>query len=502
MTTPHALAAQLQSMNIASNERPTHAEGVQATHVLTFRSPAVELLPPGTKPFFAQPTNMRSRQYPTETGSQRNVIDTTFFAVFSVGDEEHPFDAVEGAYGDYKRLIRAINNLKLRSGNSKLSAVVYDSIHENATFVKLKYRFRLETGDTSPQDFELDEDQWDCLGAFEDEQEWIEVLFDLVRQGSERAVLETRKVLYEAYGEKFTNGVELGWSYQWLLKRPRTIEALFRAHFFPAYYDVSLVFDKPGDAKIDAKLECGHYVEVRKIWIASIQGQDCLMQKCPHCGRRIMTTPDEKQLQLGEEWDGLEQYRKETESWQELGALPPFDSPKLFDCKSLLNALWVALESFDMPETVCPTSMCPSNFAETQSIKEALLETFCSDGVALPLAWTSKPADLCGELTVMAHEAVSRENLTNRTPGLEAFVNAWMLRAVNLLTHRPCTGRGKRHLGIHKHKHVWCFNSNMSADQQDEAENEDGETDVEEMMDELQGQMEEATMEDDFSTDD
>ena len=503
MTTPNALATQLQSMVLTPNEI-LEVDDMQATHVLTYRSPAVELLPPGIKPFFAQPANIRKRQYPTETGCQTNVMDTTFFTVFTVGREVHPFDAVEVAYGDYEKLIKAIDALKLRSGESKLSAVVYNSLPETATFIRLKYRFRLTTdvaatGKATYQDFELDEDQWGCLAAFEDEEEWIEVLLDLVRKGSERAVLETRKVLYEAYGEAFTNAVEFGWAYEWLLRRPRTIETLFRNHFLPACADQSLVFDKPGDAIINAKLECGHHVEVRKIWITSIAGRDCLMQKCPRCSRRIMTTHDEKQLQLGEEWDELQQYRRETESWQELDALPPSDAQVLVSYKFLIDALWAALESFDMPETVCPPSMCPINFIETQAIKEIFLEAFCDNGIAMSYEWMSNATVLCGELTLMADEAVSQERLTNLTPGLEAFVNAWMLRAINLLIHRPCIRKGRRHQGVHKHEHTWYFNRNSCADQEG-SEDEDDEM-VADMMDEVQGKLGEATMEDDVLRD-
>ena len=100
---------------------------------------------------------------------------------------------------------------------------------------------------------------------------------------------------------------------------------------------------EPGDTTINARLPCGQDVHVRKVWIESIVGEDCRMQKCPYCRQRIMQKEDEKDLERGKLFDQDTQYRDELDSWLKLESLQPMSRHQLFNSATLMNALNIAV---------------------------------------------------------------------------------------------------------------------------------------------------------------
>jgi hypothetical protein len=489
MATPNDLAAQLGNMRLHTEE-----QSIQQTHVLNFKFPAVELLDSGSEPFFTKPSDIGHRLPPSTTSCQSKSIGTKFFTIFFIGQEDHPFDVTDVAYGDYKRLVIAIDDLKLRPGESSLGIVCYNATSHLQSLVQLRYRFRLTTsvdGNARYEDFELDEDQFGCLHDFVDEQDWIEILFGLVNMESERAFLEFISTVTEAYGDNFASTVDVQWGYQWLNCRPRTVEEIFKSRFQIPTYKEFVAFDEPGDITVRASLPCGHDIMLRKIWLESISGKACLMQECLYCRRRIMGSAVQDELERGEVWNEMMQYKEEVKSWLELEALPPMAQVTVFSSVTLIDAIMVALESFDMPEYVCPDAMCPISFMETEYIKNVFREAYGDKTKPVPFVCSAE--DLCGDLTQIASEAVAKEGITNLTPGLEAFVNGWVLRAVNLLAHRPCARKGRRHRGVHKHETSWHFNDKMlpHGDEQDEEEQEK----AEDLLDEMYEKLKEASVE-------
>ena len=146
-----------------------------------------------------------------------------------------------------------------------------------------------------------------------------------------------------------------------------------------------------------------------------------------------------------------------------------------------------------MPEAVSPWSLNPINFDETDVIVKAFRDSFgdCMSSVAIEIS----PEVLCGDLNECASKAVAKEGSSNLTLGLDAFVNAWILRAVNLLCHRSCTRKGMEHKGLHTHGNDWMSSCNVGSTNQtsdgDEEHNE-----IEDMLGEAQRRIQEAKMED------
>lgn len=494
MTTPYQLAAQLGNLQLRVEDQKTIP-----SHILNFKYPAVELLPTGVSPTFEEPVDISKRQPPSEFGCQVKTLGTKFFTFIEVDPKGEQYDIVNVAFGDYKRLVKAVDDLKLFPGESSLGIVVYNSAPYLQRVTVLSYRFRLTTNrpdnSSSHQDFELSKDQFSCLYAFVEEKVWIDVLFDLVRLESERAFLEFQKVITEEYGNEFRVNVTSRWAWSWMGFPPRDLEQIFYSRLLPASGDDHLAWNSDRDAMVRAILPCGDEIDVQRSWVESFKGEACWHQKCRTCGCRIMgpSKMHQEELERNRMFHLIRQNREEAESWLALEALPPMEQVELFNSATLFDALEIALESFRMAEPVCHPALCPLNWDETEIIQRAFEDSYGDKSKAVLFHCSAE--GLCGELTVLAGEAVAEEGFTNLTPGLEAFVNAWMLRTINLLSHRVCKKKGKEHAGLHQHQNQWS-NNRLHASSHETTGADEGFNHFEDMMADVQRNFDFATMKD------
>ncbi|KAK3696419.1 hypothetical protein LTR37_017990 [Vermiconidia calcicola] len=487
MTTPIELADRLSNISLSADQQDSSTAVHPRTHILSFKYPDADLLPDDSMtPHLEPPAKLEQRHLPDKNSCNAKTVGTRFFAVLDV--LEQPAYLGTASYGISRQLAEAVDRLKSRTGHSWLHMVSFQMSNG------VVHRLRLLTSISktaryllSGQDFELPDEDWRRLVSGVNRPQWLDVLDNLVTRSSDRAFFAMR---LSSYME------EAQWESLWHNRPPRCAEELFFERLQPVTTEDAAGLRTGGDKPLHLTLPCGHDVYIRKIQILALTSEACLVQECSTCGQRILQPEDDVELDLRAEYDSAESYKQRNQTWLELDELD-YDrgKPLKLGTNAIVQALEAALESCDMPTTLCPPSLNPVNYPETQQAFSEFKRHYA--GTSYPI--TTSAVELYRGLSSLvsgdgAGEDYHKIIITGRGPlDFPEFRRLWLSRAVNFLFDRRCRRKSADHEGLHEHSDGQYYQlESIGSDDGDLAESDEEEQyeqklhEVEMMMDEAE----------------
>lgn len=471
MATQADLISRLNGVRLSSSGENERTLKQPPGHILAFEFPAVDLLPPNTHVRIGKPFNIEHRRRP-DANSLHPDLGTEFFTILQPENTRPSSSPLDHEGSD--RLIQAINSLRDIPGSTRLRVVIFNTKNTSSAD-SLIVRFQLQTSTSGPfgsastkQEFELEEGGWFSLLFNLHAEPWVDLLHHLINRASERAYFEVRSKLLEAYGAEVVAAEERRREEMWFSLPPRCVEKLFFNCLRPVSgEDQDALTATSGDRWVNVKLPCGHETLVRKIEIVALTAEACLTQQCPTCSERIMSGSDDEEISLGAECKRVEEYRVTNKMWRSLDD-EGFISSKaihIFNARSVLEVLDLALNSFNAPRSICPPSLIPVNLYSpaTRTIMQHFGSVYgrcCAAEVRI------SPSEMFDELYSLAIETETGIGIVGAIampPGWEQFLLRWIIRAINFLIERRCWGDGgEGHEGIHGHADGWCYRADSA----------------------------------------
>ncbi|KAK5169817.1 uncharacterized protein LTR77_005795 [Saxophila tyrrhenica] len=413
----------LERAQLSSQARPTKSSGaVKLVHTLLFKYPDADLLEDGVQPYLAPPTSADIRRAPSEVACHAERLGTQFFAFLFLRPHS-PFNIYYPQQGEGKQLRERIELLRGRPGRSQLNMVSY--LREEYGGSHVWHRFlltNLEDDHALDLQFDLSAAQYRHIVMNRDaeQEEWVDILADLVSRASDRAFFEVRKNLMSTHS--FVAMQEAAeWNDVWERSLPKPIIELFLSRLQQVTEaDAERLFGA-ADGRMDLQLPCGHQIGIRKIEIAGLIDHAMLTKK-----QRV---------------EEVDSYKARNASWvcRDNGLTANGEVVK-FKPGQLIEALESALNSFDAPATITPVPLNPVHWSETRAVM-AHLETIIgnSDDVL-----ESRPADLLFQLIDTAKQATRVDpderglklSETVVPPEYSSFERLWFTRAVSFLAQR------------------------------------------------------------------
>ncbi|KAK3724188.1 hypothetical protein LTR37_001313 [Vermiconidia calcicola] len=417
MATPIELADRLNNISLSADQQGSSTAVHSRTHILSFKYPDADLLPDDSMtPYLEPPAKLEQRHLPEQDSCNAKTVGIRFFAVLKVS--EQPAHLGTASYGISRQLVEAVDRLRSRTVHS---------------WLHMEWR-RLVSGVNRPQ--------------------WLDVLDNLVTRSSDRAFFAVRKNFLTTHPDETINMEEAQWESLWHSRPPRCAEELFFERLQPVTTEDAAGLRTGGDKPLHLTLPCGHDVYIRKIQILALTSEACLVQECSTCGQRILQPEDDFELDLRAEYDSAESYKQRNQTWLELDELDySRQKPLKVSTVAISQALEAALESCDMPTTLCPPSLNPVIYPETQ---QAFSESKRNYG-GTPYSITTSALELYRGLSNLASDDGAGEissKIIAKGPGpldFCEFRKLWLTRAVNFLSHRRCRRKSADHEGVHEH---------------------------------------------------
>lgn len=419
-------------------------------HTLCFRYPAFELLPPGKQPFLEMPKGVPDREEPEITPMGLSAEDLDFFIRFP-SEYGAPLN---GATSKREQAIlkgplalnlsAAIDSLSSFAGISDLYFVSYVEDWDVITRFELRSTFYTNFGklDDQAQEFELGSaDVAKLIRTMSKDDEWVRMLDDLIHVKSDRAYLCRRREIFD-WDEQWLEANEENWPTSWDINDLDSAKQLFANRLISVYQmpEGTIGREKLGklaefkDEAHYVQLPCGHRSMMPENYVHDLSGLDALDAVCDECERRVLQKGDIERL--GYYYDRVRRYNWEdrVSDWVPKCKKVRNDASVVeISSAALSDSLLKALNTFDIPSSINPPSLCPSSYPESHALLTKLTDTL-KQHASLP---AMTPRSLLSNLENLAWR-LTQEMVGDATlmavilpPGFDDFVTRWMTRAVN-----------------------------------------------------------------------
>ena len=419
-------------------------------HTLRLYYPAPELLSPGKQPIVETPRGVPDREEPELGLLGLSADDLDFFVRFptahgittdgSLGKREHA--TLTGPQP--LNLPACIDRLSTFAGVSELSFVSYVDDWDVITTFHLKTTFYTNFGklDDKVQIFELaSADVAKLIRTLSGQEEWVRQVDDLIHAKSDRSYMSRYRELAN-WDEDWTLDNEESWLVKWDTnplagsreRFAKRIVAIYQAPDGTIMREGLPDLDEFKDEGFYAELPCGHRTWMAENYIHDLRPRDVLTAICDDCEKPILRKKDKQRL--GYFWDRLRRFDWEdrTIDWLRKCKKVRNDSNLVEVSSGTLSAsLLKALDTFKLPESINPKSLCPTTYPESQALLNKLVDKLKAN----PSIPAMTPKALFTNLEKLAWQLIE-EMVGDATllgvvlpPGFEDFVHRWMTRAVN-----------------------------------------------------------------------
>lgn len=426
--------ALLQALGALKIEKRGNTQAAQhaSHHVLRFSYPALEIpIQPTEVVEFGPPSQVGHRSRPPNDSGDLAIYDTDFSLSLPLQGLR---ESGRRRSNEYMRLFAAVEGLKECAGTTVLGVVrVHQQIWDETAF-----RVRLETHwvgpfpKLPPQDFELNGADWESLVSFAADREWIGVLKHLVTRASAKAYYHVRERITAEWGPQGVQAEEDLWPSTWGVNPAMYAADLFQSRLTPIRENIAV------GVMPELALECGHGFRMTCREAANVNGNTVHREVCATCKVRIFKPEDEDYLNAVIQRNDTYRFQRMQKVWIGLvGCIREAEKPRRFHAMSIFRILGAALDSLRSPESVAPSTICPSNFEETKLVLEHLESMFWDQHLFYERTAEQLLEELENEaLGVRIGDATMGDRIN--PPGWNDFLARWLRRTAYFLAYRRC----------------------------------------------------------------
>lgn len=419
-------------------------------HTLRFEYPAFDLLPPGKQPFIEIPQGVPDREEPELSALGLSDKDLAFFVRFP---SEHGVE-VDGSPGKRQQatltgaqplnLTAAVYRLSSFAGVSDLRFVSFVDDWDVISRFQLKTTFYTNFGklDDQAQEFELGSaDVAKLIRTTSDKEEWVRQLDDLIHAKSDRAYLYRYNQIAD-WDEEWLEKDESSWTVHWDARDLVPPRQLFANRLRSVWQtaDGTIMRERLGeldtfkDQALYVELPCGHRAMTPQNWIHDMHVRDVLSVVCDHCDARIMRQKDLQRVRCffdtmrRYDWeDRMEIWLPKCKRVRNDASLVEISSGTL--SASLLNAL----DTFKLPKSINPPSLCPTSYPESRALLAKLTDALKAHSTLPAMTPKAMLTNLEKLAWQLLEGMVGNATLLSVVlpPGFDDFVTRWLTRAVN-----------------------------------------------------------------------